>query len=159
VRRNFRYNCAARRDRQDWQREDMTAIEHNKYLAIGFAFFAAIFGLTFLLLMLVSLGVFVALGISFANETGDTNQAGIGVLGGMFAVGFYLVLGLFLVLPTALASRKMWKHRPGARVWGIIAAILVLFIFPVGTFLAIYAFWFLFSAQGRDLFLKSPAAV
>jgi hypothetical protein len=137
----------------------MTAAEHNKYLAIGFGFFAAVFGLTFLLLMLVSLGVFVALGISFANETGDTNQAGIGILGGVFAVIFYLVLGLFLVLPTAIASRKMWKHRPGARVWAVIAAILVLFVFPVGTFVGIYALWFCFSAQGRDLLLNSQAAV
>jgi len=137
----------------------MTAAEHNKYLAIGFAFFAAIFGLTFLLLMLVSLGVFVALGISFANETGDANQAGFGILGGVFAVVFYLVLGLFLVLPTAVASRKMWKRKAGARVWATLAAILILFIFPVGTFLAIYAFWFCFSAQGKELFLNSPAAV
>ena len=137
----------------------MTATEHTKYLAIGFGFFAAIFGLTFLLLMLVSLGVFVALGISFANESGDTNQAGFGILGGAFAIIFYLVLGLILVLPTALASRKMWKHRPGARVWAVIAAILVLLVFPVGTFLAIYAFWFCFSEQGRDLFLNSPATV
>src|SRR6478672_6605212 len=102
----------------------MTATEHSKYLAIGFGVFAAIFGLTFLLLMLVSLGVFVALGISFANESGDANQAGFGILGGAFAVVFYLVLGLFFVLPTATASRKMWKRRPGARLWGIIAAIL-----------------------------------
>ena len=137
----------------------MTAVEHNKYLAIAFGIFAALFGLTFLLLMLVSLGVFVALGISFANETGDTNQAGIGVLGGAFAVIFYLILGLFLVLPTALASRKMWKRKPGARVWGIIAAILILFIFPVGTFLAIYAFWFLFSLDGRRLYLEYASKV
>ena len=137
----------------------MTAVEHNKYLAIGFAFFAAIFGLTFLLLMLISLGVFVALGISFANETGDANQAGFGILGGAFAVVFYLVLGLFLVVPTAMASRKMWKRRASARMWAILAAIVILFIFPVGTFLAIYAVWFCFSAQGKDLFLNSPVTV
>jgi len=136
----------------------MTATEHSKYLAIGFGVFAAIFGLTFLLLMLVSLGVFVALGISFANESGDANQAGFGILGGAFAVVFYLVLGLFFVLPTAAASRKMWKRKPSARAWGIIAAILILFVFPVGTFLAVYAFWFCFSTQGKDLFLNSPAA-
>ena len=130
----------------------MTAAEHNKYLAIGFGIFAALFGLTFLLLMLVSLGVFVALGISFANETGDANQAGFGILGGAFAVVFYLVLGLFFVLPTAMASRKMWKRKPGARVWGIIAAILILFVFPVGTLLAIYAFWFCFSAPSREFY-------
>lgn len=134
----------------------MTPAEHNKYLAIGFGIFAALFGLTFLLLMLVSLGVFVALGISFAKETGDTNQAGFGILGGVFAAVFYLVLALIFAVPTAIASRKMWKRKADARVWAIIAAVLVLFIFPVGTFLAIYALWFCFSADGRSWFLNSP---
>lgn len=130
----------------------MTAVEHNKYLAIGFGFFAGILVLTFLLLMLVSLGVFVALGISFANETGDASQAGFGFLGGAFAVIFYVILGLLLALPTGVASRKLWKLRPGARVWGIIAAILVLSVFPAGTFFAIYSLWFLFSAPSRQLY-------
>ncbi|MGQ0762935.1 MAG: hypothetical protein ACT4OT_13105, partial [Acidobacteriota bacterium] len=123
-------------------------------LAIGFGVFAALFGLTFLLLMLVSLGVFVALGISFANETGDMNQASFGILGGVFAVVFYVVLGLILVLPTAVASRKLWKLRRGARAWGIIAAILVFWAFPVGTFLTIYALWFLFRTEGRKLYVE-----
>jgi len=148
-----------RRARSLWPPEEMTAAEHNKYLSIGFGFFAAIFALTFLLLMLVSLGVFVALGVSFANETGDRNQAGLGILGGMFAVVFYLVLGLFFVLPTATASRKMWKLRPGARAWGIVAAILILFIFPAGTALAIYGFWFLFSNPSRELYATRPAGL
>ena len=130
----------------------MTAPEHNKYLAVGFGIFAALFGLTFLLLMLVSLGVFVALGISFAQESGDMNQAGVGILGGVFAVVFYVGLGLLLVLPTAVASRKLWKLRRGARGWSIIAAPLVFWAFPVGTFLAIYALWFLFSTEGRKFY-------
>jgi hypothetical protein len=132
----------------------MTAREHSRYLAVGFGIFAALFGFTFLLLMLVSLGVFVALGISFANETGDANQAGFGILGGAFAVIFYLVLGLLLVLPTATASRKLWKRRPGARAWAIVAAILVVWTFPVGTFLAIYALWFCFSV-GKEICVES----
>ena len=136
----------------------MTAVEHNKYLAIAFGVFAALFGLTFLLLMFVTLGVFVALGISFANETGDANQAGIGVLGGIFTVVFYVLLGLILVLPTAVASRKLWKRGRGARGWGIIAAILVFCAFPVGTFLAIYALWFLFSAEGRKFYAELKPA-
>ena len=137
----------------------MTAAEHNKYLAIAFGIFAALSGLTFLLLMLVSLGTFLALGVSFANQTGDANQAGFGILGGVFAVIFYLALGVLFVLPTAMASRRMWKRKPGARVWGIIAAILIVFVFPVGTFLAIYALWFFFSSKGRDLPVSSPAPV
>jgi len=130
----------------------MTPVEHNKYIALGFAAFAAIFGFTFLLLMLVSVGVFVALGISFASETGDANQAGVGILGGVFSLIFYLVLGTILVLPTALASRKMWKGRRHARIWGVIAAILVAPLMPLGTMLAIYGCWFFFSAEGRQFY-------
>jgi hypothetical protein len=132
----------------------LTALEHNKYLAIAFGAFAALFGLTFLLLMFITVGVFVALGFSFAQETGTADQAGIGVLGAVFTVVFYLVLGLILVLPTAVASRKLWKRRRGARAWGIIAGVLVFWAFPVGTFLAIYALWFLFSTEGRKFYAE-----
>jgi len=132
----------------------MTAIQHNKILAIGFGVFAAIFAFTFLLLLVVSLGVFVALGISFANETGDKNQAGIGILGGVVAVVFHGILGAIFVLPTALAGWKMWKRRQNARIWGIIAAILVLPIMPLGTMLGIYGLWFFFSVEGRRFYLS-----
>ena len=134
----------------------MTALEHNKYLAIGFGVLGAIYGFTFVLLMLISFGVFMALGVSFANESGDANQAGFGLLGGVFAMVFYVVLGLILVLPMGLASRKLWKRRATARRWGVIAAIVIAWMVPVGTCLAVYAFWFLFSAEGRKLY-ANPA--
>lgn len=129
----------------------MTPTDHNKILAIGFVAFATIFLITFLLLLLVSVGVFVALGITFANETGDPKQAGVGILGAVFTVIFYGVLGLICVLPPALASWKLLKGKPGARFWGIIASIVVLPIFPLGTALGIYGLWFFFAPQGRKL--------
>jgi hypothetical protein len=132
----------------------MTVIEHNKILAIGFGVFAAIFAFTFLLLLVVSFGVFVALGISFANETGNSNEAGIGIIGGVFAVIFYGLLGAIFVLPTALATWKMLKRRRHARIWGIIAAILIAPIMPLGTVLGIYGLWFFFSAEGRRFYLS-----
>jgi hypothetical protein len=137
----------------------MTGADHNKILAIGFAAFAAIFFITFFLLLVVTTGVFVALGITFANETGDSKQAGIGVLGGVFTVIFYCVLGLIFVLPTALASWKMLKRRTRARLWGIIAAILVAPILPLGTALGIYGLWFFFSAAGKQFYsnLANPS--
>lgn len=128
----------------------MTGADHNKFLAIGFAAFAALLFFTFLLLALVSVGVFVALGITFANESGDPNQAGVGILGAILTVIFYGGLGLICVLPPALASWKMFKRKPGARMWGIIAAIVVMPIIPLGTALAAYTLWFFFSAQGRN---------
>ena len=128
----------------------MTGTDHHKILAIGFASFAAIFFLTFLLLALVSIGVFVGLGITFANESGDPNQAGIGILGAIFTVIFYGGLGIICVLPPAMAAWKMLKRRPQARIWGIIAAIVLLPILPLGTALGAYGLWFFFSAQDRN---------
>jgi hypothetical protein len=135
----------------------MTVIEHNKILAIGFGVFAAIFAFTFLLLLVVSLGVFVALGITLANETGNSNQAGIGILGGVVAVIFYGLLGAIFVIPTSLATWKMLKHRRNARIWGIVAAILVLPIMPLGTMFGIYGLWFFFSAESRRFYLSLDA--
>ncbi len=115
----------------------MTGNDHNKILGIGFAVFAVIFFFTFLLLLVVTPGVFVALGISFANESGDSKQAGIGILGGVLTVVFYGGLGLIFVLPTALASWKMLKRRKRA---------------PLGTILGVYGLWFFFSAEDKHFY-------
>jgi len=132
----------------------MTAVEHNKILAIGFGVFAAIFAFTFLLLMVVSVGVFAALGLSSANEPGNGPGAGIGIIGGVATIIFYGLLGAIFVLPMASASRKMWKRRRNARLWGIAAAILVATIIPLGTMLGVYGLWFFFSAEGRRYYLN-----
>ena len=132
----------------------MTATDHNKILAIGFAAFAAIYFFTFVLLLVVTTGVFVALGITIAQESGDSKQAGIGIIGGVFTIIFYGVLLLICMLPTALASWKMFKRRPRARFWGVIAAIVVAPIFPLGTVLGVFGLWFLFSADGKSFYLN-----
>ena len=124
----------------------MTAHDHSRILAIGFAAFAVIYLFTFVLLMVVTGGVFVAMGITIANDTGDPNQAGFGILGAVFTVIFYGVLGLICVVPPALASWKLFKRKPKARFWGIIASIVVLPILPLGTALGVYGFWYFFSA-------------
>lgn len=128
----------------------MSATDHSKILAIGFAAFAVIYLFTFLLLLIVTGGVFVALGITMANDTGDPHQAGFGILGAVFTVIFYGVLGLICVLPPAMASWKLFKRRPKARIWGIIASIVVLPIIPLGTALGVYGFWYFFSAVRRQ---------
>ena len=129
----------------------MAGSEHTKILAIGFAAFAVIYLFTFLLLLLVTAGVFVALGITVANETGDANQAGFGILGAVFTVIFYGVLGLICVLPPALASWRLFKQKPKARLWGIIASIVVLPIIPLGTGLGGYGLWYFFSGPGKNV--------
>jgi len=132
----------------------MSADEHNKIVGIGFGIFAMIYAFTFLLLMLVSAGVFVALGADLAKETADSNERMIGALGGIFAVVFYGVLGLIFVLPLTVASLKMLRRRPHARVWGVIAAIPLIPIMPLGTILGIYGLWFLLGSGGSNFYSR-----
>jgi hypothetical protein len=133
----------------------MTATEHNKIVAIGLGAFAAIFAFTFVLLIVVSVGVFAALGITAANEPGDGPGAGIGIIGGVFTVVFYGFLIAVFVLPPALAAWKMLKRRQNARRWGILGAVLVLPVMPLGTAFGIYGLWFLFSPEGKRYYLES----
>ena len=128
-----------------------TPANHAKILGIGFGAFAAILFFTYMLLLLVTVGVFVGLGITMAKETGDPNQAGIGVLGGIFTIVFYGALGLVGVVPTALASWKLLKQKPRARIWGIVASIVLLPILPAGTALGVYGLWFFFGDRGRGI--------
>jgi hypothetical protein len=129
----------------------MTGADHSRILASGYALFAAIFAFTFVLLMLVSFGVFIGLGITLTNESGDRNQAAFGLLGGAFAIIFYCVLGAIFVVPPILAAWKVWKGKRRARTWGIIAAILLLPVFPFGTALGVYGLWFWSTPEGRNL--------
>lgn len=130
----------------------MTVNDHNRVLAIGFGGFAAILTFTFLLLMGVTSGVFILLGINFASETGDHTNVVVGVVGVIFTLLFYSFIGAISIVPMTLACWKMAKHKPHARLWGMIAAVVVCLFFPLGTALGIYGLWFLFSEEGRRFY-------
>lgn len=133
----------------------MTATEHNRIVAIGLGAFAAIFAFTFVLLVVVSVGVFAALGITSANEPGNGPGVGIGIIGGVVTAIFYGLLIVVFVSPPALAAWKMLKHRRNARRWGILGTVLVLPLVPLGTIFGIYGLWFLFSPEGKRFYLES----
>jgi hypothetical protein len=65
------------------------------------------------------------------------------------------LVGLFLAAVaagTAAAGVGLLQYRDWARTLTIIMAVLLLFHFPIGTGVAIYAFWVLFSKEGQDHF-------
>src|ERR1043166_1676778 len=109
----------------------MTATDHNKIVAIGLGAFAAIFLFTFVLLIVVSVGVFAALGITAANEPGNGPGASIGIIGVLGTVIFYGFLTALFVLPPALAAWKMLKHRENALLGVFRGAVVFLPQAPV----------------------------
>ena len=59
---------------------------------------------------------------------------------------------LAVAAATAAAGVGLLEYRSWARVFAIVIAVLLIFHFPIGTGVAIYAFWVLFSQEGQQYY-------
>ena len=66
-----------------------------------------------------------------------------------FGVGFATIA---VGVGTFMAGHGLLQYKPWARIVAIIAAILGIFHFPLGTALGIYALWVLLSEPGRQYY-------
>lgn len=122
----------------------MTPEEHNKALGICHLAYGS-------LSALMVLGMLLFFGaIMFAIPGGE---APVGIF--MFVLSFILLWSLILMLPSFIAGYAILKHKPWAKVASIIAAVLETMSFPLGTAVAIYSFWFMFSDAGRAMYDKN----
>jgi|SRR5579884_759841 len=72
--------------------------------------------------------------------------------------GLALVIFLLaLSLPGLVVGIGLLKHRPWARVAGIVLSIAGMMFVPFGTALGIYGLWVLFSKETEQLFQASAA--
>jgi len=65
------------------------------------------------------------------------------------------VVGLSIIAiaaATAASGVGLLQYRSWARVFATIMAVLLVFHFPIGTAVAVYAFWVLFSREGQEHF-------
>lgn len=77
-------------------------------------------------------------------------------IGSMFVLIFGLV-GCLLVVQLALslaAAIGVWKRESWGRIAAIIAAVLAVMSFPLGTALGVYTFWFVFGDRGKEWWLE-----
>lgn len=126
----------------------MTAKEHNKLLGI---FLMAHGGLQTLGIAIVAL-IYGGLGTAMlAGARRDEEQ----IMGVVFIgmIVFLVVLGAIFVVPQLLGGWKILKEAPSARTWGIVASIISLLSFPLGTAAGVYGLWFLFGEEGKGFYL------
>ncbi|MDM7923158.1 MAG: hypothetical protein QUS14_12735 [Pyrinomonadaceae bacterium] len=124
----------------------MTPKEHNRTLGILFLVYL---GLQIIGLAIGVVSVFIMIGAISASDPNAAPMMGI-----MSAVMiFAFVFGGLLMIPIAGAGFKLLKEKPGARTWGIVAAIIALINIPLGTILGVYGLWFLFSEPGKAFYL------
>ena len=122
----------------------MTPEEHNKALGICHLAYGG-------LSALMVLGVLIFFGaIMFALPGGE---APVGVF--MLVLTFILFWSVILMLPSFIAGYAILKHKSWAKTASIIAAVLETMSFPLGTAVAIYSFWFMFSDAGRTMYDKN----
>jgi len=65
------------------------------------------------------------------------------------------VVGLAIIAvaaATAAAGFGLLQYRSWARTFTAVVAVLLVFHFPIGTAIGIYAFWVLFSQEGRQYY-------
>jgi hypothetical protein len=125
----------------------MTSLEHNKWLGIAHLSYAG-----FQLLMMAVTMAFI--GVMFSNIFGQARRMG-GEPPPPF-VGLVLVLaGVFQVvfsIPPIVAGFALLKRRSWAKIAAIVGGVVAAMSFPIGTALAVYTFWFLFSDPGQQLY-------
>jgi hypothetical protein len=112
--------------------------------------------------LLIGSGIFTALGGFFLLFASQIIRHLPGPLppdmpGGLppFIAGIASILGLCVLAmaaATAGAGVGLLQYRTWARVFAIVMAVLMLFSFPIGTAVSIYAFWVLLSQEGQQYY-------
>jgi len=125
----------------------MTPQEHNKFVGLAQLGYAGFH----LSMMTVLMGVE---GYMFQNIYGRSQRMG-GPPMSQFLVVMFVFIGLFSVamtVPSVVAGYALLKRRRWAKVAGIVAGVVAATSFPIGTAVAVYTFWFLFSDVGKQLY-------
>lgn len=124
----------------------MTAKDHNKLLGILFLSWGGLHIVGFGIAILFMLG----LGGAVLSTSSSSEAAPIAAVFGFTTV--ILVFAMIFAIPAVIAGLKMRKEKPGAKTWVLIAAILAVLNFPLGTALGVYALWFMFGDQGKSFY-------
>jgi uncharacterized BrkB/YihY/UPF0761 family membrane protein len=125
----------------------MTPLEHNKYVGLAQLGYAGFHLLTVIVLMSVE-------GFMFENIYSRSQEMG-GPPPPPFLVLIFIFVGIVTVamtIPSIVAGYALLKRRPWAKVAGIVGGVVAATSFPIGTGLAVYTFWFLFSDVGKQVY-------
>jgi hypothetical protein len=107
-----------------------------------------IFGVFWIGLGLLCLGVITGLGAGITASTGETEAAWITGTVGVVLGAIFILVGL----PSLIGGMGLLKYRGWARILIIIVGVLSLPGLPIGTAYGIYAIWALLTPQAKALF-------
>lgn len=117
----------------------MTSQDHNKTLEIIYSFLGGLFTLA----ALIELVRIIVLERELARIQSDS------------ALQIGIIVALVFMVFLYLTAYGLFKKRRWARISALISSGLFVWLVPLGTALAIYAWWFLQGESGRQLYSKS----
>ena len=121
----------------------MTNEQHNRY--IGYAFLA---NAGFYLLIMAFVAVlFLIIGTFPPGNDPGPPPFFLGLMFGFMA----LIYGMF-ALPSVIAGYGVLKHKSWARTASIVAGVIAGMNFPIGTGACVYALWFFFSDNWKEIY-------
>jgi hypothetical protein len=126
----------------------LTPLEHNKYVGLAHIGYACLH-----LLSLVASMAFM--GVMFSSIFAQTARMGGEGPPPAFFAGIMIFAGLInaaFTIPSVIAAYALLKRRPWAKIAGIVAGVTSAMSFPIGTLVAVYTFWFLFSDPGKAIY-------
>lgn len=135
----------------------MTPKEHAKLLGLFMWIFA---GLNILIVVAIAVVYMAFAGVIAFAISNEPHRPGSqpppppeAIIGFMF-VGMIILLvaTLIFMLPKIVSGYGLRKGRSWAKVWTIIACVLAVLNFPLGTAVGVYGFWFVFGDAGKAYF-------
>lgn len=125
----------------------MTARDHNKLLGIFFLIQGGLsaFG------GIVAVAIYGGMGTFMLASARESEAQAVGGL--VLVIG--LVVGIMILVFSGFyffTGWKIYKEQTIGRTLGIVASILCLMSFPLGTALGVYGLWFFFGDEGKRLY-------
>jgi hypothetical protein len=105
-------------------------------------------------LLIIAGGLFALLtgiGLATQDHTAAWIMSGVGT--------FIAVIIAVLSIPTIVTGIGLQRFRPWARILGIVLAVFKMLAFPLGTAVAVYAFWVLLNEKTTPLFTPAHLRV
>ena len=127
--------------------QSLTPDEHNKYVGLAQLGYAGIH----LFMIIVFIGVE---NYMFQNIYSRSQEMG-GPGPPRFMTLIFVFVGAFslaMTIPPVVAGYALLRRRPWAKVAGIVGGVVAASSFPIGTAVAVYTLWFLFSDAGKEVY-------
>src|SRR5688572_28633234 len=129
----------------------MTSHDKARLLGLFFWLYTALNVVVIVGIAVVYIAIF---GVVFTSQPQNAGapptELIVGILAAVF--GFVLIFTLLFSVPKLVAGYGLRKGKPWARVWAIVASIMLCMSFPLGTAIGVFGLVFLFSDEGKLYF-------